>query len=120
MRFKNLVRTLKNCGVLFLETDYFDVYFLAGIDSLVHLDSDTGCTLLRNEILKAIDLDSDLADDALSKLMTYASEHPAFLFAREKSFEKLLVQLDLRASAWNTLCFEEQEELLAGFVRFSI
>lgn len=118
--YENIEKVIRHCyGVIHIEEERYGDGLIGGIDSL-------NCTDIEvykgSEIKDAIDQAASPGDidamDAFFRLEEYSDLHPEFLYVRGQTFEEILKKLDQKAALWNAITFEEQKQILQGFVRF--
>lgn len=131
--FENIEQVLRCAGKIRFEEERYGDGIMVCIDIGVVInnaagDKDATIIYYGCEIYDTVDAATNPGDidamNALEKLETFAEMHPEFLYARGKSFEEALNQLEKRAALWNQLSqetkviSEEQEKILLGFAAY--
>lgn len=116
-------------GMLHIEEERYGPGLLAGVDIGIYQyinnatkDMDATLVYEGTEVADAIDAATSPGDwdalTALSKLVDYAADHPAFLFVKADNLAEVFSALEARAAKWNLLSQAQQEDLMLGFIAF--
>ena len=110
--FDEIEKLIRWCGELHIEEERYGNDILVCIDTPININNATNeCDATiwydGHEVSDAVDRATSPGDfyamNALQKLETFAEKHPEFLYARGKTLEEALINLNKRAGLWNEL-----------------
>ena len=124
--FENIEKVIRRCGILHIEEEKYGSGLLAGFDfawGIINNATDTDDATVvytGTEVKDTIDVATSPGDmdamEAFFLLEDYAMRCPEFLYVHAKTFEEVILKLELRAKAWNELSDEKRHDILLNFV----
>lgn len=125
---ENIEKIIRQCGNLRIEEARYGDDIIICIDIITHINNateekDATLCYMGTEIYDAVDAMVSPGDigalSAEERLDLFAESHPEFLYARGRTLSEAMEKLEEKASLWNNLTSDEQDELLLDFVATS-